>query len=97
MIALHETMDTAKLCKQEVISPIKAAEYSQTPNCIETLPATVMAQLSQACNCMIAQDTSSYSELVTGVDSYTRELQEKSELVTGIRYAHIIRCNQVSS
>ena len=60
-----------------------------------TLPATVMAQLSQACNHMTAQDTSNSSELVTGVDSYARELQEKTELVTGIRYAHIIGCNQV--
>ena len=56
----------------------------------------VMAQLSQACNCKTAQDTSyrSCSELVTVVDSYTREHQEKTDLVTGIRYAHIIQQNQ---
>ena len=65
-----------------------------SPNCSETLSATVMAKLSQACNYKTAQDTSSYSEQVTGVDSYKREHQEKTELVTGIRYAHIIRRNQ---
>ena len=48
----------------------------------------VMAQLSQACSCTTAQDTSDRSELVTGVNSYTREHQEKTELVTGIRYAY---------
>ena len=53
-----------------------------------------MAQISQACSYTTAQDTSSYSELVTGEDSYTREHQEKTELVTGIRYVHIIGWNQ---
>ena len=48
-----------------------------------------MAQLCQACTCKTAQDSSSYSELVTGVDSYVRQHQEKKrELVIGLRYAH---------
>ena len=56
-----------------------------------------MAQLGQACSCKTAQDTSSYSELATGVDSCIREHQEKTKLVTGIRYVHIIRRNLVIS
>ena len=32
----NETMDTAKLCKQEAILQIKAAEYLQTANCSDS-------------------------------------------------------------
>ena len=55
-----------------------------------TLPAIIMSQLYQACSCKTAQDTSSSSELVLGVDSYItiRHQRIKRELVTGIRYVH---------
>ena len=45
--------------------------HRSLPGRISVQQHEVMAQLSQACSNKTAEDLSSYSELVTGVDSYT--------------------------